>query len=158
MCGLRASVRSRNRENAMSWMKGLFAALGVMWVLVLYASCETLGPESNSGEDYSRNHPIKLELNTLYMDFVSCVGGDKTDWKYFNPPGRTRIKVSFAFDEPSAGGTVVVREPAIKEVTRARFVPGARTVIEFDAIEEYYYLEVFCESFESEYSIEVSIP
>lgn len=142
----------------MKWIKGVCIGWGVAAALLVYPACETLGPESNSGPDGSRLGATSIELNTLYMDYLSCVEGDSTDWKYFSTPGRSLIAVSFAFDAPEAGGTVVIRTPDVEEIARARFVPGARTTIQFDAVREFYYVQVFCEGYESEYSLEVSIP
>lgn len=142
----------------MKWFKTLAASMGVLAVLSVGAGCETLGPEKNSGTDQDRLGAIEIKINDLVLDHVSCVDGDKTDWKFFTVPGEGRIAVTFAFDEPQALGTVVIRKPTGEEMYRLPFKPGARNIQEFDAIPGHYYLEIFCEAFQSEYTLEVSIP
>ena len=133
-------------------------ALLSAFTLMICAACETLGPETNSGDDKDRLGAIEIKINDLVLDHVTCIDGDKTDWKYFTVPGEGRIAVTFAFDEPAAGGTVVIRTATGEEMHRLRFKPGSRNIQEFDAIPGHYYLEIFCEAFQSEYTIEVSIP
>ena len=130
----------------------------VALLLLLGVSGCSIGGESNSDTDRDRLGAIKININDLILDHVSCIDGDKTDWKYFTVDAETRVAVTFAFDEPTAGGTVVIREATGIEKYRLRFVPGSRMVQEFDALPGYYYLEIFCEAFQSEYTLEVSIP
>ena len=142
----------------MKWVKGTIAAAGVLAALLLGAGCETLGPETNSSTDKDRLGAIEIKINDLVLDYVSCLDGDKTDWKYFTVPGEGKIAVTFAFDEPAAGGTVVIRKPTGEEMYRLPFKPGSRNIQIFDAIPGHYYLEIFCEAYKSEYTVEVSIP
>ena len=81
---------------------------------MICAACETLGPETNSGDDKDRLGAIEIKINDLVLDHVTCIDGDKTDWKYFTVPGEGRIAVTFAFDEPAASGTVVIRKATVK--------------------------------------------
>ena len=122
----------------------------------LLTGCEALGPETRSGTDKDRLGAIEMKLGSLVLDQVNCIDGDKTDWKYFTVDEESRIAVSFAFDEPSAGGTVVIRKPTGEELSTNKFVPGARMTKVFDAVPGYYYLEIYCEAFMSEYTIEVT--
>lgn len=123
----------------------------------LLSAC-ALGPESNSGDDKDRLGAIEIKINDLVLDHVSCLDGDKTDWKFFTVPYETRIAVTFAFDQPSASGKIVIRKATGEEMYRLAFIPGSRMVQEFIAVPGHYYLEIFCEAFESEYTIEVSVP
>ena len=138
----------------MNWKKRL---LGLGLCLFGLAGCEALGPDTNSGDDRDLMGAIEFKINQLVLDYVSCVDGDKTDWKYFTVPEETRIAVTFAFDEPSAGGTLVIRNAMGDKMYELRFVPGSRMTQEFDAVPGYYYLEFYCEAFKSEYTVEVSI-
>ncbi len=133
------------------------ALLASLFVMTL-TGCEKLGPETNSGTDQDRLGAMEIRLNDLVLDFVTCLDGDKTDWKYFTVPADTRIAVTFAFDEPEAMGTVVIRKPTGEEMYRLRFKPGSRNTQVFDAVPGHYYLEIFCEAYQSEYTLEVSIP
>lgn len=141
-------------------MKHFWYALALLASLFVMTStaCEKLGPETNSGTDKDRLGAMEIKINDLVLDFVTCLDGDKTDWKYFTVPAETRVAVTFAFDEPEAMGTVVIRKPTGEELHRLRFKPGSRNIQEFDAIPGHYYLEIFCEAYQSEYTIEVSIP
>lgn len=132
--------------------------LGIGLCLMCMAGCEALGPESNSGDDKDRLGAIEIKINDLVLDYLSCVDGDKTDWKYFTVPYETRIAVTFAFDDPTSGGTLVIRKPTGEKMFEVPFVKGPRITQEFDAVPGHYYLEFFCESFKSEYTVEVSIP
>ncbi|MBO4349633.1 MAG: hypothetical protein J6A01_01645 [Proteobacteria bacterium] len=136
-----------------------FCSLAVLLgVLLAGAGCEKLGPEQNSGTDKDRLGAIEINLDDLVLDFVTCLDGDKTDWKYFTVPGETDVKVTFAFDEPTAGGTIIIRKATGEEMFTKRFVAGARNTQEFHALPGHYYLEIYCEAFESEYTLEVTIP
>ena len=135
-----------------------FAVLLASCFLLTSVGCEKLGPETNSGTDKDRLGAMEINIDDLVLDFVTCLDGDKTDWKYFTVPAETRIAVTFAFDEPEAMGTVVIRKATGEEMHRIRFTPGSRNIQEFDAIPGHYYLEIFCEAYQSEYTIEVSIP
>ncbi|MBQ9817356.1 MAG: hypothetical protein IJM59_07835 [Proteobacteria bacterium] len=139
-------------------MRRIWSLAAALAFLAVGVGCETLGPEKNSGTDQDRLGAIEIKINDLILDYVTCLDGDKTDWKYFTVPAETRVAVTFAFDEPSAGGTIVIRKATGEEMYRLKFVPGSRMVQEFDALPGHYYLEIFCEAFQSEYTIEVSIP
>ena len=128
----------------------------ILMFLVSLAACETLGPDSNSSADALRSGALKIEPNRTVMDNVSCVDGDKTDWKFFSVPGPSKVAVTFAFDEPSAGGTVVIHNASGETLKSAKFVPGKRMTMDFDAVKSHYYLEIFCEAFKSEYTLEVT--
>ena len=132
---------------------GLFLA-GCLWIV---SGC-ALGPDRNSGPDRDRLGAIEIKINDLVLDHVSCIDGDKTDWKYFTVPSDTKIKLTFAFDEPQAGGTVVLRKATGEEMYRLFALPNSRREQVFDAVPGHYYLEIFCEAFHSEFTIEVSIP
>ncbi len=123
--------------------------------LLIGAGCK-LGPEQNSGTDQDRIGAIEFHINDLVLDHVSCIDGDKTDWKYFSVPEDSRVTVTFAFDEPQAGGTIVIRESTGIEMHRIRFVAGSRMSQEFHALPGMYYVEIFCEAYQSEYTIEVT--
>ena len=138
----------------MNWMKRV---LGICLCLLGATGCESLGPESNSGDDRDRLGAVEVKINDLVLDYVSCIDGDKTDWKFFTVPAEARVAVTFAFDEPSAGGTMNIRKPTGELMYEVRFVPGSRMTQEFDAVPGHYYLEFFCEAFKSEYTLEVSI-
>ena len=135
-------------------MKKLGISLA-MAASMLLGAC-SIGPESNSGTDQDRLGAIEIKINDLVLDHVSCIDGDKTDWKYFTVPGEALINVTFAFDEPTAGGKVVIRKSTGEEMYSLRFKPGSRNIQEFRAMPGHYYLEISCEAFESEYTIEVS--
>ncbi len=138
----------------MSWrITALFAA-GLF--LVGLAACETLGPDSNSSPDSERSHAKQVELNRTIIDDVSCIDGDKTDWKFFSVPSPTRIAVTFAFDEPSAGGTVVIHQPTGEIMKVVKSIPNSRATQEFDAVRGHYYLEIYCQAYKSEYTLEVT--
>ena len=142
----------------MTWVKGTIAAAGVLAALLLGAGCETLGPETNSSTDKDRLGAIEIKINDLVLDYVSCLDGDKTDWEYSAVPGEGLLAAASAFGEPAAGGTVVIRKPTGEEMYRLPFKPGSRNIQIFDAIPGHYYLEIFCEAYKSEYTVEVSIP
>lgn len=120
--------------------------------------CTSLGPEGQSGDDKDRLGAVEVKMGDLVLDYVDCIDGDKTDWKYFTMPGEGRVMVTFAFDEPSAGGTLVIRKATGEELYRLKFSPGARMSQEFDAVPGHYYLEFYCEAGRSEYTLEVSLP
>ena len=138
----------------MKWFLGVFT---VLMFLAGSTGC-ALGPEANSGTDQDRLGAIEVKINDLVRDHVSCIDGDKTDWKYFTVPAETPVSVTFAFDEPSAGGTIVIRQATGVETHRLQFKPGSRMVQTFHAVPGHYFLEIFCEAFQSEYTIEVSLP
>ena len=117
----------------------------------------SLGPESNSEADKDRLGAIEIKLNDLVLDHVSCIDGDKTDWKYFTVPSDAKIAVTFAFDEPTAGGHVKIRKPTGEEMYDLRFKPGSRNSQVFDAVPGHYFLEISCEAYQSEYTIEVTV-
>ena len=139
-------------------MRWHFAAALAGLMVLLTAACETMGPNSDSGPDFERPGAIKVELDQLVLDRVSCIDGDKTDWKFFSVPSATKVAVTFAFDEPSAGGTLAVHQPDGELMKTLKFVPGSRMTYEFDANEGFYYLEFYCESYKSEYTLEVTTP
>lgn len=139
-------------KKSMKWV-----ALISLASLLSFNAC-ALGPESNSGDDKDRLGAIEFKINDLVLDHVSCLDGDKTDWKYFTVPYETRVAVTFAFDQAAANGKVIIRKATGEEMYRLAFVPGSRMTQEFMAVPGHYYLEIFCESFESEYTVEVSIP
>ena len=141
----------------MKRLYGIIACFSAFFLFMI-AACETLGPDTNSTKDSDRIGAREIHINDLVLDHVSCIDGDKTDWKFFTVEEMTKIAVTFAFDEPTAGGTVVIHEPTGREIHRLRFKPGSRMTQEFDAMPGYYYLQIFCEAFQSEYTIEVSIP
>ncbi|MBQ9396291.1 MAG: hypothetical protein IJU23_12370 [Proteobacteria bacterium] len=137
----------------------LIAALLMTFLTGLCLSgCGKMGPESKSGDDRDRLGAMEIKLDDLVLDFVTCIDGDKTDWKYFSVPAETRIAVTFAFDQPQAMGTVVIVKPTGEEMYKLPFRPGARNIQEFDAVNGHYYLKIYCDAYESEYTIEVSIP
>lgn len=142
----------------MKLLKRTAAVLFAFSGMLFWTGCDSLGPESASGTDKDRLGAIEIKINDLVLDYVTCLDGDKTDWKYFTVPGAGRVAVTFAFDEPTAGGTIVLRKATGEEMHRMKFKPGSRNIQEFDAIPGHYYLEIFCESFKSEYTVEVSIP
>ena len=136
-----------------------FCGLALLFGLIIAGTgCEKLGPETNSGDDKDRLGAMEVELDDLVLDYVSCLDGDKTDWKYFSVPEEGTVKVTFAFDEPSAGGTVVIRKATGIEMFTRRFTPGSRNTQEFHALPGHYFLEIYCEAFESEYTLEVTMP
>lgn len=139
-------------------MKRLFGVMTALAFLAIGSSCGNLSPETNSGTDQDRLGAIEVKINDLVLDHVSCMEGDKTDWKYFTVPGETTVAVTFAFDEPAAMGTVVIRQATGVEIHRLRFQPGSRNMQTFHAVPGHYFLEIFCEAYQSEYTIEVSIP
>jgi len=132
--------------------------LGAALVLMSVFGCDVMAPEANSGVDKDRLGAVAIELDALVLDHVNCLEGDKTDWKYFNVDEEMDVAVTFAFDEPNAGGTVVLRRATGEEINRMKFRPGKRMQYVFKAIPGHYYLEIFCEAYESEYTIEVSRP
>lgn len=138
-------------------MKKSMKWVALIGLASLLSAC-ALGPESNSGDDKDRLGAIEIKINDLVLDHVTCLDGDKTDWKFFTVPYETRVAVTFAFDQPSASGKVVIRKATGEEMYRLAFVPGSRMVQDFTAVPGHYYLELFCEAFESEYTVEVSIP
>ena len=117
----------------------------------------SLGPESNSEADKDRLGAIEIHLNDLVLDHVSCIDGDKTDWKFFTVPSEAKIAVTFAFDEPTAGGRVIIRKPTGEEMYNLQFKPGSRNAQVFEAVPGHYFLEISCEAFQSEYTVEVSV-
>lgn len=135
---------------------GLSLLMLGMAFLTAFSGCGSFGPESKSGDDQDRIGAVPIELNQLYLDDVDCLGGDKTDWKYFSVPAEGDVSVTFAFDEPAANGTIVLRKQNGEEITRVKFKPGARTTHRFHAMPVLYYLEIFCEAASSEYSLEVT--
>ena len=139
----------------MRWqLAALFGAGFLLW----NTACETLGPDSNSSPDAERSHALPIELNRTIIDDVSCIGGDKTDWKYFSITHPMRVTVTFAFDDPAAGGTVVIHHPTGEIMKVVKSIPGSRTTQEFDAVQGYYYLQIYCQAYKSEYTVEVTTP
>ncbi|MBQ8037879.1 MAG: hypothetical protein IJ268_12885 [Proteobacteria bacterium] len=139
-------------------MRQIWGIAALISLFMFVTGCEKLGAESNSSDDRDRLGAIAINLDDLVLDYVSCIDGDKTDWKYFTVPAETPIDVTFAFDNPEALGTVVIRKATGEEVTRQRFVPGSRMKMTFNALPGHYFLEIFCEAYHSEYTLEVSIP
>ena len=147
----------------MNWMKRVLSfGLSLMcmtgFCLMCMTGCEALSPEANSGDDRDRLGAVKVELNQTILDYVSCIDGDKTDWKYFTVPFETRIAVTFAFDDPAAGGTLEIFKATGVRMYEIPFVRGSRITQEFDAVPGHYYLKLSCETLKSEYTVEVSIP
>ena len=129
-----------------------------VFLAVIFNACNAMGPETNSGLDKDRLGAISIDFNALILDHVTCIDGDKTDWKYFNISEEMDVAITFAFDQPTAGGIVVLRKATGEEIVKLKFVPGKRMQHIFRAIPGHYYLEIYCEAFESEYTIEVSNP
>ncbi len=127
----------------------LASALGMM-------GC-SMTPESNSGPDQDRLGAIEIKLNDLVLDFVSCIDGDKTDWKFFTVPAAAKVQVAFAFDEAAAGGHIIIRKATGEELHDLRFKPGSRNIQVFDAVQSHYFLEISCEAYMSEYTVEVTL-
>ncbi len=138
-------------------MKRYGLGLALAGILALTQGC-SLGPESKSSTDQDRIGAIEININDLVLDHVTCIDGDKTDWKYFSVPSEAEVAVAFAFDEPTAGGRIIIRKATGEEMYDLRFQPGARNIQEFRAMPGHYYLEISCDSFQSEYTIEVSLP
>ena len=136
-------------------MKFLKFGLMLASVAALATGC-SLSPEANSTEDKDRLGAVEFKVNDLVLDFVSCLEGDKTDWKYFNVPYESDMVLAFAFDEPTAGGKIVMYKATGEEFYTRRFSPGARNIQEFHALPGHYYLEITCETFESEYTLEIT--
>ncbi|MBR4986806.1 MAG: hypothetical protein IKY83_13825 [Proteobacteria bacterium] len=139
-------------------MKQIWGIVAVLSLLMLVSGCGKFGPDANSGTDGDRLGAIAINIDDLVLDYVSCMDGDKTDWKYFVVPAETPIDVTFAFDNPEALGTVVIRKATGEEINRQRFVAGSRMKMTFNALPGHYFLEIFCEAYHSEYTLEVSIP
>jgi len=131
-----------------------FLAGCFLWVV---SGC-TLGSGGPAGTGKDRLSAIEVKINDLVLDYVSCMDGDGMRWKYFTVPSETKVKLTFAFDEPQAGGTVVLRKATGEEMYRLAALPNSRREQVFDAVSGHYYLEIFCQAFHSEFTIEVSIP
>ena len=138
-------------------MRWHIAAIFVAVFLALITACETLGPDSNSSKDFERSGAKVVELNRTVIDDVSCIDGDKTDWKQFTVVRPGRVAVTFAFDEPAAGGKVGIHFGSGELITSANAIPGSRTTMEVDVVKGFYYLEITCQAYKSEYTLEVTV-
>ena len=137
-------------------MRQIWGIAAFLSIFMLMAGCDKFNPEANSGDDRDRLGAIEIKVNDLVLDYVTCLEGDKTDWKYFIVDTAGVYDVTFAFDYPEALGTVVIRKATGEEVKRQQFVPGARMKVSFDALPGHYFLEIFCEAYHSEYTLQVT--
>lgn len=138
-------------------MRWHFAAIFVAVFLTLITACETLGPDSNSSADFERRGAKVVELDRTIIDDVSCIDGDKTDWKRFSIEKPSRVAITFAFDDPAAGGIVAIHYASGALMKRVNSIPNSRTTQEIDVDSGFYYLEITCQAYKSEYTLEVSI-
>lgn len=138
-------------------MRQIWGIAALLSLFMLMTGCDKFSPEANSGDDRDRLGAIAINIDDLVLDYVTCLEGDKTDWKYFVVPAAAEMDVTFAFDNPEALGTVVIRKATGEEIKRQQFVPGSRMKMSFDALPGHYFLEIFCEAYHSEYTLQVSV-
>lgn len=141
----------------MKALKSLTAS--VVLAMGLTSGCAVLDMERNSGDDVHAENAMEIPIDSLVMDHVSCTNGDKTDWKFFQTGQGGRMNITFAFDETNANGTICVYTNQNKELSCTEFThrDTERKVIDLDADpDSFYLLKIYCQSFESVYSIEVT--
>ena len=134
-------------------------AAGLAMVMWLAGGCAVLDLERESGDDQHAENAMEIPLNSLVMDHVSCTNGDKTDWKFFQTGQGGMMNITFSFDETNAGGTICIYTKQNKELSCEEFSyhDTERKVFPLDAEpNSFYFLKIYCTSFESVYSIEVT--
>ncbi len=134
-------------------------AAGMAMCMGVVSGCAVLDLERSSGDDQHTDGAMEVPLNSLVMDHVSCTNGDKTDWKYFQTAQGGMMNITFSFDETNAGGTICVYTKQNKELMCEEFThrDTERKVVPLDAEpNSFYFLKIFCSSFESVYTIEVT--
>ena len=116
-------------------------------------------PNRQSGGDALRTSAIEMPVNRVIIDNCDQVNGDADDWKYFTvtSPGIVRVVVNFDYVEAEAQVEVV---NAVGQVLSNLELPESTDILRqlsFKAAPGNYYLHIYCETLQTDYSVEASL-
>lgn len=133
--------------------------LGTALALALAACSVEPDPNRESGGDQSRTLAIEMPVNRVVIDHCDQVNGDKDDWKFFtvNSPGIVKVVVNFDYTEAEAQVEVI---NAVGQVLSNLELPESTDILRqlsFRVEPGNYYLHIYCETLETDYSVEVNL-
>lgn len=133
--------------------------LGAVFALAAAACSVEPDPNRESGRDHTRTQAIEMPVNRVVIDHCDQVNGDRDDWKYFtvNSPGIVKVVVNFDYTEAEAQVEVV---NAVGQVLSNLELPDSTDILRqlsFQVQPGNYYLHIYCQTLETDYSVEVQL-
>jgi hypothetical protein len=137
-------------------MMNRVVSIAVVGVLLGTGCSVELDPNRSSGGDSTRTLAIEMPVNRVIIDHCNQVDGDRDDWKYFTvtSPSVVRVVVNFDYDEAEAQVEVI---NSVGQVLSDLELPESTDLLRqlsFQAQPGNYYLHIYCETLETDYSVE----
>jgi hypothetical protein len=137
-------------------MMNRVVSIAVVGVLLGTGCSVELDPNRSSGGDATRTLAIEMPVNRVIIDHCNQVDGDRDDWKYFTvtSPSVVRVVVNFDYDEAEAQVEVI---NSVGQVLSDLELPESTDLLRqlsFQAQPGNYYLHIYCETLETDYSVE----
>lgn len=134
------------------------AGIGCLALALMALACNPniqRDPNENSGEDGERSKAQPLPLNEPVNDRVDFLGGDMTDWKYFQVPAAGSVTVTLGCDDGGAGCLANLRDEVGLVISRIDSQGNPRTEARFAVGRGNYYLEIIAQASATDYTVQV---